>query len=156
MRWPVVGVVVLLVACLPTPTAVPLPAQSELERTVADVAMRAWRERGLPVAPRAICKLRELRIVADVDLVCPPNSAACLGWRGKQVPVAFVSTSLVSRRMLFAHQGHHEMLHALSMCWAGTYDGDVAHADKRVWEQFGPDTAETLGERILDALMQTP
>lgn len=129
------------------------PLSDRVYSAVAD----AWTDSGLR-APLASCRLAWFRIEAPATLEqyrasCPAASWACLRWRlekgrarSLRYPAAVVSPTLPNERV--AAVAIHELLHAHGFCaslWRDWYDYD--HADARVWESGGPDSAESVAER---------
>lgn len=145
MRRPVVGLA-LAMACA---------AAHEAESTeVAQVALAAWSEAGLP-EPSEACRLDRLatRFPETMEAyltVCPPDSWACLAWRspGPSWPVVVISPKASAESV--ARLAVHEGLHAAGYCTGIWKDGyDYNHADPRVWGG-GEYSAEAVARRLLD------
>jgi hypothetical protein len=163
VRWPVVGLVLALLACQPDPG-------TSLAERVYGATLDAWYARDdlPPLSNRGdhCGQLEAFDMAAPPTAegflrACPPDQQGRIGWaclrwqilpgaRSRYRPLAVMHPKLPAPR--WAAHGVHELLHAFQRCREGVrpVSEDDGHTDLRVWEAGGAESVETRAERALD------
>lgn len=154
MRWPVVGLVALLVAC-------GAPASDSPAERVADATLTGWASMDLP-EPHEACHVERFQIERPATEAaylswCKRDSNACFKWRlvtpaarAIEYPAAIVRPGLEGA--VVERLAVHELLHGLVYCtppWSLDDPYDAGHVTPLVWGKS--ESAEAVAIELLGA-----